>query len=59
MLKKLAFKSSEVVYFEHNLQAVKSASSIGIKSYHHDKDEKDLVKLEKFLFENLITTKNE
>ena len=44
---------SDVVYFEHNPEAVKSAESIGIKSYHYDHNKKDLVALKKFLDENL------
>ncbi len=42
-----------VVYFEHNIDAVKSAESIGIKSYFYDNDKKDLESLKKFLDENL------
>lgn len=43
----------EVIYFEHNKDAVKSASSLGIISYHYNKDTKDLESLKKFLKENL------
>jgi hypothetical protein len=42
-----------VVYFEHNLDAVNSARSFWINTYHYDKDKKDLVELEKFLKENI------
>ena len=41
-----------VVYFEHNENAVKSARSVGIKTYHYDSDKKDLLALTKFLKEN-------
>lgn len=44
---------NDVVYFEHNPDAVKSAQSVGIVSYHYDKDKKDLVALKKFLDENI------
>lgn len=45
--------TDEVLYFEHNKDAVKSASSLGIISYHYNKDTKDLESLKKFLKENL------
>jgi len=41
------------VYFEHNEDAVKSAQSVGIKTYHYNKDKKDLRGLKKFLDDNL------
>ncbi len=43
----------DVVYFEHNEEAVKSAQSIEINTHHYDKDRKDLEALESFLKENL------
>ena len=43
----------DIVYFEHNPQAVESARSVGICAYHYDKDLKDLVSLKVFLDENL------
>ena len=43
----------EVIYFEHNPDAVKSAQSIGIETYYYDNDKKDLIGLKKFLAENL------
>jgi HAD superfamily hydrolase (TIGR01509 family) len=43
----------DVVYFEHNPDAVKSAQSVGIATYYYDKDAKDLIKLKKFLDDNL------
>ncbi len=53
MLREFNLFPDDVVYFEHDLEAVESARSIGIKTYHYDKDEKDLVALEKFLTDNL------
>ena len=44
---------SEVVYFEHNPKAVESAQLIGIVSYFYDDTKKDLLKLKRFLDENL------
>ncbi len=53
MLKHFKLKASDVIYFEHNPDAVKSAQSVGIKTYHYDKDKKDLVGLKKFIESNL------
>ncbi|KKT33751.1 MAG: hypothetical protein UX26_C0008G0009 [Parcubacteria group bacterium GW2011_GWC1_45_9] len=43
----------DVIYFEHNSEAVKSAQSAGIKTYHYDPDKKDLEGLRRFLDESL------
>ncbi len=48
MLKHFNLTSSDVIYFEHNLEAVKSAQFLGITSYHYDPDERDLENLKKF-----------
>ena len=53
MLQHFDLSKNEVVYFEHNPEAVKSAESIGIKSYYYDPEKKDLEVLKKFLSENL------
>jgi len=53
LLEKFRLNSGDVVYFEHNSDAVKSAESVGIKSYFYDNDKKDLESLKKFLDENL------
>ncbi len=47
------FAVKDVVYFEHNPEAVKSAESVGIKTYFYDTDTKDLISLKKFLDDNL------
>ena len=52
-LKKFNFKYKDLVYFEHNIDVVKIANSIGIKSYYFDKDKRDLLQLRKFLENNL------
>ena len=39
----------DVVYFEHNPEALRSAESLGIIGYYYDKDRKDLVSLKQFL----------
>lgn len=53
LLQKFGLTKDEVVYFEHNPEAVKSAESVGIKSYYYDPEKKDLELLKKFLTENL------
>ncbi len=53
MLKNFHLDKNNVIYFEHNPSAVKSAESIGIKSYFYDNDKKDLTALKNFLTQNL------
>jgi len=53
LLNKYNLNKEDVIYFEHNIDAVKSAQSIGINTYHYDNDKKDLESLKKFLGENL------
>lgn len=53
MLKHFGLSKDDVIYFEHNPEAVKSAQSVGIKSYYYDNDKKDLRILKDFLMENL------
>ena len=53
MLRNFGLNKDEVIYFEHNPEAVKSAESVGIRSYYYDPEKKDLVVLKIFLTENL------
>jgi len=53
MLEHFGLATDNVVYFEHNKNAVKSAESVGIKTLYYDPEKKDLDKLKKFLAENL------
>lgn len=53
LLEKYGLNKDDVIYFEHNMDAVKSAESFGIKSYFYDNDKKDLEGLKNFLDENL------
>lgn len=46
-------KPEDVVYFEHDIKAVKSAQLAGINSYLYDENKKDLVELDHFLKKNL------
>lgn len=53
ILKQFGLSKNDVVYFEHNPEAVKSAESVGIKTYFYDPDKKDLKSLKEFLIINL------
>tara|TARA_Y100000310_G_C20701621_1_gene830496 strand:- start:8488 stop:8871 length:384 start_codon:yes stop_codon:yes gene_type:complete len=53
MLKHFNLDSKDVIYFEHNQEAVESAQSVGITTFFYDKDLQDLEALKKFLEENL------
>ena len=53
MMDHFDFSSSDAVYFEHSPEAVKSAQSVGIKSYYYDAEKKDLGGLKEFLEESL------
>jgi len=53
LLKHFNLDVNNVIYFEHNEDAVKSAQSVGIKTFHYDKDKRDLIALKKFIDENL------
>jgi FMN phosphatase YigB (HAD superfamily) len=53
MLEHFNFKSEDVVYFEHNPEAVKSAQSVGIKTHFWDNEKRPLRELSIFL-ENSI-----
>ncbi|MDP1710062.1 MAG: hypothetical protein Q8L28_00375 [bacterium] len=53
MFKHFNLKPEDVIYFEHNPDAVKSAKSVGITSYHYDENKKDLKALKEFLNNNL------
>ena len=49
MLKHFKLEAKDVIYFEHNESAVKSAQLAGIKTFHYDKDKKDLDALKIFI----------
>ncbi|MCL5003925.1 MAG: HAD-IA family hydrolase [Patescibacteria group bacterium] len=53
VLAHFGLSKGEVVYFEHNPEAVKSAEASGIKSYYYDPEKKNLKALKNFLVENL------
>lgn len=53
MLRSFGLEKDDVVYFEHNLDAVKSAESAGIVSYHYDHEKRDMDSLRGFLEKNV------
>jgi len=54
MLAHFNLTKEDVIYFEHNPDAIKSARSAGVETYFYDNDRKDLAELKKFLDGNLI-----
>ncbi|QQS15448.1 MAG: HAD-IA family hydrolase [Candidatus Moraniibacteriota bacterium] len=48
-LETFGLKPDQVIYFEHDKEAVKSAESVGIKTYFYNSKERDLKSLEEFL----------
>jgi len=53
MLDFFSLKAEDVIYFEHHQEAVKSAQSVGITTYHYNKGLKDLDALKIFIDGNL------
>lgn len=53
LLEKYGLNKDEVVYFEHNPAAVKSAESVGIKSYYYDYTKADLEALKEFIVKSI------
>lgn len=53
LLDKYNLKKEDVIYFEHSMEAVKSAESVGINTFYYDNNKKYLEELKKFLNENL------
>ena len=53
LLQRFNLSPEDVIYFEHNPNAVKSAQSVGITTFYYDNDKKDLTALKQFLDENL------
>lgn len=53
LLDTFKLNKEDVIYFEHSIEAVKSAESIGINTYYYDNEKKDLESLKNFLDKNL------
>ncbi len=56
MLSHLGLQVEEVVYFEHNPEAIKSAESVGITTHHFDPEKRDISSLKAFLESELKIT---
>lgn len=53
MLVNYDLHNDDVIFFEHNPEAAKSAETAGIKTYYYDPTKKDLEGLKAFLTANL------
>lgn len=53
MLKNFNLSPEDVVYFEHNPEAIKSAQSVGIKTHFWDNEKRPLRELTIFLEHNI------
>lgn len=53
MLRHFGFGKEDVIYFEHNPDAIKAAKTVGIVSYYYDANKRDLEALRKFLEKNI------
>jgi HAD superfamily hydrolase (TIGR01509 family) len=53
MLESYNLNAKNCIYLEHSPEAVKSAESVGIKSYCFDEEKRDLGALKEFLDSNL------
>lgn len=53
LLKHFNLKKEDVICFENKAEAVKSAQSVGITTFHYDRDKRDLLTLKKFIDENI------
>lgn len=54
LFEKYGLTANDVVYFEHNAEAAKTAQSIGIATYFYDHSKKDMSALKRFLDEKLM-----
>ena len=45
--------TKDIIYFEHNEEAVKSAKSIWINTFHYNKEKKNLEELKDFIDKNI------
>ena len=53
LFEKYDLRAEDVVYFEHNAEAVKTALAEGIRTYFYDHTKEDMAALKQFLDENL------
>lgn len=53
LLEKYGLKANDVIYFEHNAEAARTAQSVGITTYYYDHTKEDMDALKQFIDENL------
>jgi HAD superfamily hydrolase (TIGR01509 family) len=53
MLRHFGSTTNDVIYFENKEEAVKSARSVGITTYHYNPEKKDIEGLKEFIDKNL------
>jgi len=53
MLSNFSLTSEDVIYFEHNKEAVESAKSVGINTFWYDKVKKDISGVKEFIQNNI------
>jgi HAD superfamily hydrolase (TIGR01509 family) len=53
MLRHFGLTTNDVIYFENKEEAVKSARSVGITTYHYNPEKKDIEGLKEFIDKNL------
>lgn len=53
LLNRYNLQAENVIFFEHNSDAAKTAESVGIKTLFYDHTKKDLVELKKFIDSSL------
>ncbi len=53
MFDHFGLNKDDVVYFEHDQSAVRSAQSVGINTFYYDSNKQDLEALRSFLTENV------
>lgn len=53
MLNKFNLQAQDVVYFEHNKEAMETANTVWITTHFYDKDKKDIEALKDFLDSNM------
>jgi FMN phosphatase YigB (HAD superfamily) len=53
LLEQFDLLPENLIYIEHNLEAVRSAESLKIKVFHYNKDLKDINKLNQFIKINI------
>jgi FMN phosphatase YigB (HAD superfamily) len=53
LFEKYSLTANDVVYFEHDAKAAKTAQSVGIATYFYDHTKEDMDELKQFLDKNL------